>query len=58
MKAIGKGLMCNDKLETLQLRGNGLEEESILELVDALESNKDLKLKILDLSSNRLNVIS
>jgi len=56
MKAIGKGLMCNDKLDTLLLRGNNLEEESILELVDALESNRDLKLKVLDLSSNRLNV--
>ncbi|CDW88755.1 leucine rich repeat family protein [Stylonychia lemnae] len=55
MKAIGRGLMCNEKLDTLLLKGNHLEEESILDLIDALESNKDLRLKILDLSSNRLN---
>ncbi len=56
MNAIGRGLLCNDKLETLVLRSNQIEDEGLTDIMEALQSNKNLKLKSLDLSSNRLTV--
>ena len=56
MNAIGRGLLCNDKLETLILRGNQIEDNGLNDIMEAFKTNKNLKLKSLDLSSNRLTV--
>lgn len=56
MMAIGKGMMVNDKVDTLLLKGNHIDGESLEDLMEAFEKNKNLKVRILDLSSNRINV--
>jgi hypothetical protein len=55
MKAIGRGLWFNDKLSTLVLRGNKIEHHGLHDFIDACTENKNLSLKILDLSSNLIN---
>jgi Ran GTPase-activating protein (RanGAP) involved in mRNA processing and transport len=54
MTSLGKGLQYNDKLEALYLRHNHIGESGLKELVVAL-SNGSTSLRILDLSSNKLN---
>lgn len=54
MSAIGKGLSFNEKLNTLILKGNKIESEGLTEFIVACQQNKNLKLKILDLSSNKI----
>lgn len=56
MISIGKGLMANEKIQTLSLKGNHIEHRGIEDLIDAFNMNPNLRLKNLDLSSNRLNV--
>lgn len=62
--SLAKGLTVNTTLESLFLRGNNLaevdEEGPSLgfdELVSSIEGNKCLRLKVLDLSSNKITVV-
>ena len=53
--AIGKGLQSNERLEVLSLKHNNIRADGMYEIVDALKDNHYLKIRILDLSSNKLN---
>jgi len=55
MQQIGKGLIGNEKLQFLHLKGNSIEGEGLMDLYDALKENQHLVLKLIDLSQNKLN---
>lgn len=55
MNSIGKGLQSNEKLNTLILRSNHIYDEGLQELAIAMGENKNLKLRCLDFSSNKIN---
>ena len=55
MSSISKALLTNDKLSTLILRGNKIDSEGLKEFFTACTDNKNIQLKIVDLSSNKLN---
>ena len=55
MTSIGKALLTNDKLSSLILRGNKIEMSGLTDFFKACSENKQMKLKILDLSSNKLS---
>jgi len=56
--SIGKGLYRNETLETLNVRGNSITLGGLDSFFTAVLQNSKLKLKHLDLGSNKLNVIS
>lgn len=45
MAAISKGLMFNEKLDTLNLKGNLIDSDGLIYLIDAFKENKLLCLK-------------
>ena len=55
MAAIGRGLQMNDQMETLSLKHNMIGDEGMVEAIKAFQENKLLKVKTLDLSSNKLS---
>ena len=55
MNAIGKGLQMNDHLESLSLKHNMISDEGMVEAIKAFSENKHIKIKALDLSSNKLS---
>jgi Ran GTPase-activating protein (RanGAP) involved in mRNA processing and transport len=54
MSAIGKGLQMNDSIEVLSLKHNMIGDEGMGEVIKAFQENKHIKLRTLDLSSNKL----
>lgn len=48
--------MYNEKLHTLNLKGNLIDSDGLIELIDVFKENKGFNLKSFDLSSNRLDV--
>lgn len=55
MNAIGKGLQNNNNLEVLSLKHNHITEAGMAELINALSDNRYIKLKQIDLSSNKIS---
>lgn len=55
MTSIGKALLTNEVLTSLNLRANKVDQDGIKDFCIACTDNKNLKLRIFDLSSNKLN---
>ena len=55
MAAIGRGLQMNDQLETLSVKHNMIGDDGMVEAIKAFQENKQLKIKTLDLSSNKIS---
>jgi len=58
MNAIGQGMKLNKGLTHLSMRGNLIESDGLKELVKSFRLNKLLKLKSIDLSSNRIDDVA
>lgn len=55
MMAIGEGLQQNTVLQSLNVKGNHISKDGLSEFYQACKLNKEMSLKILDISSNEID---